>query len=432
MNRTQACRQTVRRPIVASTVVLCLLAPAAACAAGTLTACMPDAPEGMDVVQFETSATINAVGMTIFDPLLRMAPGSTEIRPGLAQRWETSADGKTLTLHLRRGVKFHNTAWFKPTRDLNADDVVASLERLRDKAHPWHGLSTGGYLYWQSMGLHKLVLETAKIDSHTVRIRLARPDASFASTLTMPAIGSIYPAEYVNGLIQQGQGSKLNVQPVGSGPYVFRSMSKGSLIRFDAHSAHWAGSPPVDKLIMAFVPDDAVSAQKLRVGECQFGELPRAEASQIEAVPSLQVLRHQPLVTTYLWINTTAAGLGDQGLRQALRLAIDRKAVVQAAYAGDALATDNLLPPTLRVPPNSSRPVVQRRVSSRSSSPTRTTCAARPRCCRPTGRASASRCRSAPWTWPSCTAARRLANTTWRSPPGPATTAMPTISSARS
>lgn len=334
-----------RRAAVVLACAACI--SAAAQAAGTLTVCIESAPEGMDVVQFETGVTINAAGVTLFDQLLSMAPGTADLRPGLAERWETSADGLTLTLHLRRGVAFHTTPWFKPTRTLNADDVVYSLERLRDKAHPAHAISSSGYVYWQGVGLQTLVRDTTKVDDHTVRIRLLKPDASFFSTLTMPSIGSVYPAEYIQALLARGEGAKLNSQPVGSGPFVFRSMQQGAVVRFDAHKAHWAGAPTIDRLVLAITPDTAVRAQKLKTGECQVGGVPRTEAAGIEADPALKLLRYQPIQTTYLFVNTQKPGLGDVRTRQALRLAIDYKAVMQAAFAGDAVATANLLPPAV-------------------------------------------------------------------------------------
>src|SRR4249920_2887891 len=118
---------------------LAIAAPAYA--AGTLTVCTEASPDGFDIAQYESNVTNDAAGRTIYDQLLGFKPGTTEIQPGLVEKWEISADGLVYTLHLRKGVKFHTTAWFKPTRDLNADDVLWSINRVNDKNHPAHGVA---------------------------------------------------------------------------------------------------------------------------------------------------------------------------------------------------------------------------------------------------------------------------------------------------
>ena len=79
------------------------------------------------------------------------APGTTEIVPALAERWEISPDGREYTFHLREGVKFHTTPTFTPSRDLDADDVVFSFDRQLRADSPWHDYAAGG---WPWVGGH--------------------------------------------------------------------------------------------------------------------------------------------------------------------------------------------------------------------------------------------------------------------------------------
>ena len=71
----------------------------------------------------------NASSQQVYNRLVEFKKGSTDLEPALAESWEISDDGLTYTFHLRKGVKFHTTKEFTPTRDFNADDVVFSFQR---------------------------------------------------------------------------------------------------------------------------------------------------------------------------------------------------------------------------------------------------------------------------------------------------------------
>jgi len=331
-----------RRPWVAA---LLLCAAGAAQAAGTLTFCIEGAPEGFDIAQYETVNTNDAAGLTLYDTLLQMKPGTTQVEPALAERWTVSPDGLTYTLHLRKGVKFHTTPWFTPTRELNADDVVWSLNRINDKQHPAHAAARNGFPYWAGMSMGSLIKSITKVDPMTVRIELTRPEAAFAANLTMTAIASVYSAEYGEQLAKAGKLEQLNTQPVGTGPYVLRSYQKDAVIRYAAHQAWWGGAPKIDHLVFAVTVDNAVLVQRLKAGECMVGRLANDKASAFNGDPKFTLVRSKPLATTYVAPNAKRKFTGDKRFRQALSLAIDRAAVIQSVYAGEGEVAGSFLPP---------------------------------------------------------------------------------------
>ena len=334
-----------RRALPSAALALALSGAAApAAAGGTLTYCTDAAPQGFDPAQSQTIATDNAAGLAIYDQLLSTRPGTTELAPGLAQRWEWSPDRRVLTLHLRPGVKFQSTPWFTPTRDMDAEDVLWSLQRMADPAHPGHAAATRGFPYWSGMNLGALVRSVAAPDPMTVRITLAHPDASFLATLAMPGVGSVLSAEYAGRLAKAGRLAQLDREPVGTGAFVLRSVQQDAVVRYAANPGWWAGAPAIAQLVFAVTPDTAVRAQRAKAGECLVAPVAAEQAAALES-PALHVVKASTLNTWYVAPNTTRPFLSDPRLREALSLAVDRAALAKAAFGGLAAPAGSFLPP---------------------------------------------------------------------------------------
>lgn len=157
-------------------IALALLSVAVSVSANPPVLCTEASPEGFDMVQYTTAVTADAVAETVFNRLADFKPGTTEVIPALAESWDISEDGLTYTFHLRKGVKFHTTDYFKPTRDMNADDVLWSFQRQLDPKHPWHDKSSVGFPYFESMGFKELLKSVEKTDDYTVKFTLTRRD----------------------------------------------------------------------------------------------------------------------------------------------------------------------------------------------------------------------------------------------------------------
>lgn len=308
----------------------------ALCAAGAaqaknLVVCTEASPEGFDIVQYTGAVTADASAETVFDRLLAFRPGTTEVIPGLAERWDVSADGLSYTFHLRPGVKFHTTDYFKPTRSLNADDVLWTFQRALDPKHPWHASALRGYAYFDAMGMGELIKSVEKVDELTVRFVLNRPEAPFLRDMAMP-FASIYSAEYGDQLLAAGKQGQLNNQPIGTGPFVFKRYAKDAQVRYTANPDYYAGKPPIDNLVFAITLDPNVRMQKVRAGECQVSLYPKPEdVPRLKRDPNLAVDEIDALLTTYIAINTRHKPLDDPRVRQAINLAVDKKAMLDQA-----------------------------------------------------------------------------------------------------
>ncbi|MFG6468060.1 ABC transporter substrate-binding protein [Roseateles sp. BYS87W] len=330
---------------------VCLLAAwglafTVAASAKTLTVCTEASPDGFDYALFHANSTADASSEALYNRLVEFEPGGTRLVPGLAERWELSADGKTYTFHLRAGVAFHTTPWFKPTRPLAAQDVVFSVMRQIDPQHPWFHQPRQGWYYAGAMQLAGLVRSVTAVDARTVKFELTRPEAPFLANLAMGFL-SVVSAEYAQQLQAAGRMDDLNLKPVGTGPFQLRSYVKDAVVRYDAHPGYFRGKVALDKLLFSISPDPATRLQRLKAGECDIGLYPMPQTwDEIRRDTRLRLLMGPGLVTSFVGLNVEHKPLDDRRVRQALVLATDRATIARAVYGGAAEPAGNPFPPS--------------------------------------------------------------------------------------
>ncbi|MEJ8796466.1 ABC transporter substrate-binding protein [Trinickia caryophylli] len=315
--------------------------------AKTLVYCSDASPAGFDTAQYTTSVENSAAGYTVYDRLLEFEHGGTRVEPGLAESWDISPDGKRYTFHLRRGVKFQTTAYFTPTREFDADDVMLTFERMLDPDNALRKAYPVSFPYVVDLGLDKNIAKIEKLDPYTVRFTLKAVDAPFLSELAMP-FTSVLSAEYAEQLMTAGKAADLNRYPVGTGPFVFRGYTKDASIRFDGNRDYWKpGVVRLAKLIFEITPDAGVREEKLRRNECQVMTYPRpADVAALKADSRLQVPSQVGFNLGYLAYNTTRKPLDNVDVRRALDMAIDKQAIVEMVYQGAAQVASHPMPPT--------------------------------------------------------------------------------------
>ncbi|WP_028222265.1 ABC transporter substrate-binding protein [Paraburkholderia oxyphila] len=313
----------------------------------TLVFCSEGSPAGFDSAQYTTGLEFSAASYTVYNRLVEFEHGGTKVEPGLAESWEISPDGLTYTFHLRHGVKFHTTSFFRPTRDFNADDVLLTFNRMFDPNNAFRNAYPVQFPYFKDMGLDKSIAKIEALDPYTVRFTMKTVNAPFLSELAMP-FASILSAEYVDQLMKAGKASDINLYPVGTGPFIFVSYTKDATIRFDGNADYWKpGVVRVSKLIFSITPDAAVREQKLMKDECQVMTYPRPQAiASLERDPQIQVLHQVGFNLGLLGYNTTHKPLDKVEVRQALDMAINKKAIIASVYEGAGQLATNPMPPT--------------------------------------------------------------------------------------
>jgi len=336
-----------RQLLGAAAAMALVLGAASAADAKTLVYCSEGSPEGFNPQLYTAGTTFDASSHTIFNKLVQFERGGTTVTPGLAESWEVSDDGLTYTFHLRKGVKFHSNKDFTPTRDFNAEDVVWTFERQLKPDHPFHSVSGGTYEYFQGMDMPNLLKAVEKVDDYTVRFVLNRPEAPFIANMAMD-FASIMSKEHAEAMLKAGTPEKADLEPVGTGPFMLIDYQKDAVIRYKANPDYWAGKAAIDDLVFAITPDASVRYAKLKAGECHIMPYPNpADVAAMKADPSLNVMEQEGLNVGYLAFNTEKKPFDDVRVRQALNMAINKQAIIDAVFQGAGKIAKNPIPPTI-------------------------------------------------------------------------------------
>jgi dipeptide transport system substrate-binding protein len=315
--------------------------------AKSLVYCSEASPEGFDPARYTSGSTFDASSKTIYNRLVEYKRGTTEIVPALAQTWEVSGDGKVYTFHLRPGVKFQTSEDFKPSRELNADDVVFSFERQSGKKALASYSEGASWSYYNDVGLPQSVASIERVDDLTVRFTLHKPNAPFLGLLALD-FASIVSKEYADQLLAAHRVNDFNQKPIGTGPFQLIAYQQDAVIRFQAFPGYWGGKQRIDDLVFAITTDASTRIQKLKADECQIAVYPTpADIKALKEDSSLNVLQRPGLNVGYLAFNTAQKPYDDVRVRRAMTQAIDKKAILDAVYQGSGVVADSVLPPDM-------------------------------------------------------------------------------------
>lgn len=324
-------------------------------AATNLVFCSEGSPAGFDPGQYTTGTDFDASAETMFNRLTQFERGGTAVIPGLATSWDVSPDGLTYTFHLRDGVKFHTTSYFKPTRTFNADDVLFTFNRMINKDDPFRKAYPTEFPYFTDMGMDTNIKNIEKIDEHTVKFTLGTVDAAFIQNLAM-SFASIQSAEYAAQLLKEGKAADINQKPIGTGPFVFKSYQKDSNIRYTGNKDYWKPEDvKIDNLIFAITTDPSVRIQKLKKNECQITLFPRpADLKALEADKDLKLPNQAGFNLGYIAYNVMDKvkgsdqpnPLADLRVRQALDMSVNKQQIIDSVYQGAGQLAVNAMPPT--------------------------------------------------------------------------------------
>ncbi len=249
-------------------------------------------------------ATSYSEGYThnMYDRLVRVDRATGNIVPDVADSWDMSPDGLTYTLHLHKGIKFHDGT------NLDAEAVKYNFERLT-ALQAW---LAGAWQYIAGMKV---------VDTNTLQVTLKEPVALWIDFLvTNPKIvsPSCVKAHEVQGDLGKAW---LAEHECGSGPYVLKSWTKGRELVFTKFDGYWRGwdGKHVSEVHQLIVPEPATQRLMLEKGELDVALLYRDEyIPAYQKNPDLQLFKESPPYQMYVRLNPNGGPTKDKNVRLAL------------------------------------------------------------------------------------------------------------------
>jgi peptide/nickel transport system substrate-binding protein len=288
---------------------------------GTLTIALAAEPSGLDPTTNPSAAIKRVVHYNLLESLLKVDRNGGVV-PALAKTYTVSKDGKEYAFTLHPGIRFHDG---KPC---TAEDVKYSFERLLDPktAAPYR-------MYYESIESIQVV------NPLTVRFKMKKVDSNF-----------LFNVARGDAVIVSRQGiDKLKSAPIGTGPFKLAEWKRGDSVTMVRNPDYYRkGIPYLDGVVFKFIPDPSAQLAALRAGDVDViaYDLAPENAPALEKDPGFKVLRGNTTTDVIMAMNHSRKPFNDLKVRQAITLAVDRRAVIQGAVAGYGTPIGSHMDPT--------------------------------------------------------------------------------------
>jgi peptide/nickel transport system substrate-binding protein len=319
-----------RRRAAGAVVALTSAALAAGCSAGSssgeaegartdVVVGLTGEPTNLDFTTTSGSAIPQLLMNNVYEGLVTIDQEG-EVRPQLAASWEVNGDRTVYTFKLQDGVTFSDGSAF------TADDVVASINRVKED--------------WTLSLRSKMdVVEEAEALSDTkVAVTLRHPSNSWLFDMGT-SVGAMFPDDL---------SADLATETVGTGPYTVEEVATGEHITLAARDDYWGEAPAIPEVTVRYFADANAQANAVRAGDVDMAYNLQAPdlLAGLERDENLQVIDGTSTGEVLLALNNAEPPFDDLRVRQAVMYAVDRKAVLDTAWAGRGELIGSMVPPT--------------------------------------------------------------------------------------
>ena len=313
----------------------------------------------------DAGTSMNVVTEQIYNKLFEIKNHSATVTPSLATSYSISDDGKTILINLRKGVKFHHTPWFTPTRDFNAEDVVFSINRvlghdtylpILNQDNPTHDKNPQyrvfheqakkvRFPYFDSIKLNQKIKSVSAVNPYLVKIELFEPDSSILSHLASQ-YAIIFSQEYTYQLSADDNLAQLDTHPVGTGPYQVQDYVYNQYVRLLRNDNYWNKDAKIQHIVVDLSSDRTGRLVKFFNNECQIAAYP--EVSQLGLLHDnderYYLQSADGMNLSYLAFNFNKPLMQDAQIRQAISRSINRARIVRNIYHNTATVANNIIP----------------------------------------------------------------------------------------
>jgi peptide/nickel transport system substrate-binding protein len=268
--------------------------------------------EGLDPQVDQTFAAQTLVSQ-LYEGLLSL-DDDANVRPGLAESY-VEVNPTTYRFTLRTGVKFHDGT------DLTTDDVVFSLQRM-----------VSPELKSPFKAMYKI--QSAKaVDARTVELTLSAPQPSLLNLLARPWSGAIMSKKWVTSTPPD----KIKTSENGTGPFTLKEWKDGVSITMAKFADYWDKPKPyLDSVVYRLIPDESSRVSALRSNAIQMTTFRDPRAAKDAQGAGATIGKGKRVSSYWIGMNAKSGPLADERVRQAVNLAIDRKAIIKVTGNPDA------------------------------------------------------------------------------------------------
>jgi peptide/nickel transport system substrate-binding protein len=255
----------------------------------------------------------------IYDRLM-LATDDGSVEPMLAESWEYSADGLTLTLHLRSGVSFQDGEPF------TAAAVKENIERTMT--------IDGG----TSASLLESISAIEAPDEGTVVMTLSSADSTLPYTF----------ADFAGMIMSPNSYDQAETDPVGAGAYTLEEYISGQSIKYKKWDGYWdAANIHVNNLHINIMNDSTAAFNSMQSGAADAADIAPVDIASAEAAGFIVESRQTTAFFLLRMNPKMCEAFADVKVRQAMNLAIDRDSLGEKIYMGQAVATNQFFPDSM-------------------------------------------------------------------------------------